>query len=60
MTREMELSGSGSDQIEKYDRREAPAMRGLDTRQEGMFSYVSPARIPKDHPLRPIREMVDA
>jgi transposase len=35
-------------------------MRGLDRRQEGMFSYVSPeARIPKDHPLRPIREMVD-
>ena len=35
-------------------------MRGLDTRQEGMFSYVSPeSRIPKDHPLRPIREMVD-
>jgi transposase len=25
-----------------------------------MFSYVSPeSRIPKDHPLRPIREMVD-
>ena len=35
-------------------------MRGLDTRQEGMFSYVSPeSRIPNDHPLRPIREMVD-
>jgi transposase len=35
-------------------------MRGSDTRQEGMFSYVSPeSRIPKDHPLRPIREMVD-
>ena len=35
-------------------------MRGLDTRQEGMFSYVSPeSRIPRDHPLRPIREMVD-
>jgi transposase len=35
-------------------------MRGLDRRQEGMFSYVSPeSRIPRDHPLRPIREMVD-
>ena len=35
-------------------------MRGLDTRQKGMFSYVSPeSRIPKDDPLRPIREMVD-
>ena len=35
-------------------------MRGLDTRQEGMFSYVSPeCRIPKDHPLRHIRQMVD-
>jgi hypothetical protein len=32
----------------------AVVMRGLDRRQEGMFSYVSPeARIPKDHPLRP-------
>jgi hypothetical protein len=53
-------SGSGTDQIEKPSRRGAPAMRGLDKRQEGMFSYVSPeARIPKDHPLRLIREMVD-
>ena len=35
-------------------------MRGTDPRQEGMFSYVSPeARVPKDHPLRPIREMVN-
>lgn len=35
-------------------------MRGLDIRQEGMFSYVSPeSRIPRDHPLRLIREMVD-
>ena len=35
-------------------------MRVLDTRQEGMFSYVSrESRIPRDHPLRPIREMVD-
>src|SRR5918993_796812 len=60
MTRDNGTSGSGADQIEKSDRRGAPAMRGLDTRQEGMFSYVSPeSRIPKDHPLRPIRELID-
>ena len=35
-------------------------MRGDDQRQSGMFSYLSPEkRVPKDHPLRPIREMVD-
>ena len=35
-------------------------MRGDDQRQSGMFNYVSPEkRVPKDHPLRPIREMVD-
>jgi transposase len=35
-------------------------MRGIDLRQEAMFSYVSPEqRVPADHPLRPIREMVD-
>ncbi len=35
-------------------------MRGEDPKQEAMFSYVSPEqRVPKDHPLRPIREMVD-
>lgn len=35
-------------------------MRGTDPRQEGMFSDVSPeARVPHDHPLRPIREMVN-
>jgi hypothetical protein len=35
-------------------------MRGEDQNQQAMFSYVSPeARIPKDHPLRPIRIMVD-
>ena len=35
-------------------------MRGEDAKQEAMFSYVSPEqRIPMDHPLRPIREMVD-
>lgn len=36
-------------------------MRGADVHQEGLFSYVSPeSRIPKRHPLRPIRQMVDA
>jgi transposase len=35
-------------------------MRGEDPQQEAMFSYVSPEkRVPPDHPLRPIREMVD-
>lgn len=35
-------------------------MRGSDTRQEGLFSYLSPdQRVPKSHPLRPIRKMVD-
>ena len=36
-------------------------MRGADQKQEAMFSYLSPAkRVPLDHPLRPVREMVDA
>jgi transposase len=35
-------------------------MRGDDQRQDGMFSYLSPEqRVPADHPLRPIRQMVD-
>ena len=35
-------------------------MRGDDQRQEGVFSYISPeARVPQDHPLRPLRQMVD-
>jgi transposase len=35
-------------------------MRGEDNQQEGMFSYVSPEkRVPMEHPLRPIRKMVD-
>lgn len=34
-------------------------MRGADSKQEAMFSYVSPeARVPTNHPLRPIRAMV--
>ena len=35
-------------------------MRGVDEKQEAMFSYISPEkRVPSEHPLRPIREMVD-
>lgn len=35
-------------------------MRGEDEKQEGMFSYISPEkRVPPDHPLRPIRKLVD-
>ena len=35
-------------------------MRGDDPKQGGVFSYISPeARVPKDHPLRPIRTMTD-
>jgi len=36
-------------------------MRGDDQQQAGMFSYLSPEqRVPADHPLRPIRRMIDA
>jgi hypothetical protein len=36
-------------------------MRGDDLQQGAMFSYLSPEqRVPADHPLRPIRQMVDA
>src|SRR3981189_1808330 len=35
-------------------------MRGDDNQQEGIFSYISPEkRVPTDHPLRPMRKMVD-
>ena len=35
-------------------------MRGDDSQQQAMFSYLSPeARVPQDHPLRPIRTMVN-
>ena len=35
-------------------------MRGDDINQDSMFSYLSPeARVPQDHPLRPIRKMVN-
>ena len=37
----------------------ANRMRGKFEDQGGLFSYVSPeARVPKDHPLRKIRELV--
>ncbi len=36
-------------------------MRGTDEKQDGMFSYVSvEERVPADHPLRPLRAMMDA
>ncbi len=36
-------------------------MRGADQQTGHLFSYISPEqRVPADHPLRPIREMVDA
>src|SRR5215831_7120184 len=35
-------------------------MRGDDQQPDSMFSYVSPEqRVPKDHPLRAIRQLVD-
>jgi len=35
-------------------------MRGNDVQQDTMFSYLSPeARVPQDHPLRPVRDMVN-
>src|SRR3970282_1077340 len=36
-------------------------MRGDDSKQDAMFSYLSPEqRVPQDHPLRPIRQRVNA
>ena len=35
-------------------------MRGTDQQQNHVFSYISPEqRVRRDHPLRPIRSMVD-
>ena len=35
-------------------------MRGDDIHQDAIFSYLSPeGRVPKDHPLRPLRQMVN-
>jgi hypothetical protein len=39
---------------------EVMSKRGADQDQDGMFSYLSPAaRVPKDHPLRPIKKMAN-
>jgi len=39
---------------------EEARMRGDDRQQAGMWSYISPEqRVPADHPLRPVRAMVD-
>ena len=36
-------------------------MRGTNREQSGMFSYIlAERRVPKDHPLQPVRAMVDA
>ncbi len=36
-------------------------MRGLDYQQSSAFSYLSPEeRVPAQHPLRPVRKMIDA
>ena len=35
-------------------------MRGDERRQSGMWSYLSPEqRVPQDHPIRPLRDLVD-
>src|SRR5713101_4106219 len=40
--------------------REEARMRGDDHQQAGMWSYIAPEqRVPADHPLRPLRAMVD-
>jgi transposase len=42
------------------DERGGERMRGEDRKQEAMFSYLSPEkRVPAEHPLRPIRALVD-
>src|SRR5262249_23450250 len=63
------LAGSGKSrpfgQILGHNRRRVTRcggrpMRGWDAKSDALFSYVScEARVPKDHPLRPIRRMVD-
>src|SRR6202047_1865398 len=42
------------------DERGGEAMRGEDSKQEAIFSYLSPEkRVPAEHPLRPVRALVD-
>src|SRR4051812_27128278 len=46
--------------VETKARLYVSTMRGTDTQQSSMFSYLSPEeRVPANHPLRPIRLMVD-
>jgi transposase len=43
-----------------FAHKERNAMRGVDHHQPALFSYVSlEQRVPRDHPLRAIRQMVD-
>jgi transposase len=52
------VEGSGTMRVTHT---EEARMRGDDRQQAGMWSYISPEqRVPQDHPLRPIRAMVDA
>jgi transposase len=47
--------------VGKWLQGEVAVMRGVDHQQSGMFSYISAERrVPRDHPLRAIRVMVDA
>jgi transposase len=56
MRKNLNLLGASED---PNDSQEAP-MRGEDRKADGLFSYLRPEqRVPADHPLRPIREMVD-
>ena len=48
------------DQLRPKGSLQSLAMRGIDTTQAAMFSYLSPEqRVPKDHPLRQIRVLCD-
>src|SRR5579872_3531090 len=52
----MPVEGSTS----RRSRTTMPSMRGDDQQPDSMFSYVSPEqRVPPDHPLRAIRQLVD-
>jgi transposase len=50
----------GLNALEGADLVGARRMRGVESKQEGLFSYVAPeARVPADHPLRAIRVYAD-